>query len=180
MKEQYQKEVSQIHVPKELLEKTKQAMKEEEQTLSRKKMTGKVIPFKKISMVVAAAILLLVMIPAGISFSRGMDQSKNGGQMQMQLQLENHAEPEIVKIGQGGEKALSVKEVDRMPEEFEGADETVIGDIIVRVTADEKTGYLKAYFERDGKAYAVTSKLMDLGEFEEGLKKSYSKGAGIV
>ena len=46
MKEQYQKEVSQIHVPKELLEKTKQAMKEEEQTLSRKKMTGKVIPFK--------------------------------------------------------------------------------------------------------------------------------------
>ena len=173
MKEQYQKEVSQIHVPKELLEKTKQAMKEEEQTLSRKKMTGKVIPFKKISMVVAAAILLLVMIPTGISFSRGMDQSENGGQMQMQLQLqlENHAEPEIVKIGQGGEKALSVKEVDRMPEEFEGADETVIGDIIVRVTADEKTGYLKAYFERDGKAYAVTSKLMDLGEFEEGLKK---------
>ena len=171
MKERYQKEVSQIHVPKELLEKTKQAMKEEEQTLSRKKMTGKVIPFKKISMVVAAAILLLVMIPTGISFSRGMDQSENGGQMQMQLQLENHAEPEIVKIGQGGEKALSVKEVDRMPEEFEGADETVIGDIIVRVTADEKTGYLKAYFERDGKAYAVTSKLMDLGEFEEGLKK---------
>ena len=171
MKEQYQKEFSQIHVPKELLEKTKQAMKEEEQTLSRKKMTGKVIPFKKISMVVAAAILLLVMIPTGISFSRGMDQSENGGQMQMQLQLENHAEPEIVKIGQGGEKALSVKEVDRMPEEFEGADETVIGDIIVRVTADEKTGYLKAYFERDGKAYAVTSKLMDLGEFEEGLKK---------
>ena len=171
MKEQYQKEVSQIHVPKELLEKTKQAMKEEEQTLSRKKMTGKVIPFKKISMVVAAAILLLVMIPTGISFSRGMDQSENGGQMQMQLQLKNHAEPEIVKIGQGGEKALSVKEVDRMPEEFEGADETVIGDIIVRVTADEKTGYLKAYFERDGKAYAVTSKLTDLGEFEEGLKK---------
>ncbi|MBO5112736.1 MAG: hypothetical protein J6C12_05245 [Lachnospiraceae bacterium] len=171
MKEQYQKEVSQIHVPKELLEKTKQAMKEEEQTLSRKKMTGKVIPFKKISMVVAAAILLLVMIPTGISFFRGMDQSENGRQMQMQLQLENHAEPEIVKIGQGGEKALSVKEVDRMPEEFEGADETVIGDIIVRVTADEKTGYLKAYFERDGKAYAVTSKLTDLGEFEEALKK---------
>ena len=157
MKEQYQKEVSQIHVPKELLEKTKQAMKEEEQTLSREKKTGKVIPFKKISMVAAAAILLLVMIPTGISFFRGMDQSENGGQMQMQLQLENHAEPEFVKIGQGGEKALSVKEVDRMPEEFEGA--------------DEKTGYLKAYFERDGKAYAVTSKLMDLGEFEEGLKK---------
>ena len=171
MKEQYQKEFSQIHVPKELLEKTKQAMKEEEETFSRKKMAGKVIPIKKISLVAAVAFLLLVMIPAGISFSRGMDQSENGGQMQMQLQLENHAEPEIVKIGQGGEKALSVKEVDRMPEEFEGADETVIGDIIVRVTADEKTGYLKAYFERDGKAYAVTSQLMDLGEFEEGLKK---------
>lgn len=171
MKEQYQKEVSQIHVPKELLEKTKQAMKEEEQTLSRKKMTGKVIPFKKISMVAAAAILLLVMIPTGISFFRGMDQNENGGQMQMQLQLENHAEPEIVKIGQGGEKALSVKEVDRMPEEFEGADETVIGDITVFVIADEETGHLKAYYEEEGKAYTVTSKFTDLGEFEEALKK---------
>ena len=171
MKEQYQKEVSQIHVPKELLEKTKQAMKEEEQTLSRKKMTGKVIPFKKISMVVAAAILLLVMIPTGISFSRGMDQSENGGQMQMQLQLENHAEPEIVKIGQGGEKALTVKEVNRKPEGFEDAEENVIGDITVFVIADEETGHLKAYYEKDGKAYAVTSKLTDLGEFEEALKK---------
>ena len=105
MKEQYQKEISQIHVPKELLEKTKQAMKEEEQTLSREKKTGKVILFKRISMVAAAAILLLVMIPTGISFFRGMDQSENGGQMQMQLQLENHAEPEIVKIGQGDRKS---------------------------------------------------------------------------
>lgn len=171
MKEQYQKEVSQIHVPKELLEKTKQAMKEEEQTLSRKKMTGKVIPFKKISMVVAAAILLLVMIPTGISFFRGMDQSENGGQMQMQLQLENHAEPEIVKIGQGGEKALTVKEVNRKPEGFEDAEENVIGDSTVFVIADEETGYLEAYYEKDGKAYAATSKLTDLGEFKEALRK---------
>ena len=171
MKEQYQKEISQIHVPKELLEKTKQAMKEEEQTLSREKKTGKVIPFKKISMVAAAAILLLVMIPTGISFFRGMDQRENGGQMQMQLQLENHAEPEIVKIGQGGEKALTVKEVNRKPEGFEDAEENVIGDITVFVIADEETGHLKAYYEKDGKAYAVTSKLTDLGEFEEALKK---------
>ena len=171
MKEQYQKEVSQIHVPKELLEKTKQAMKEEEQTLSRKKMTGRVFPFKKISMVAAVALLLLVMIPAGISFCRGMDQSENGGQMQMQLQLKNHAEPEIVKIGQGGEKALTVKEVNRKPEGFEDAEENVIGDITVFVIADEETGHLKAYYEKDGKAYAVTSKLTDLGEFEEALKK---------
>ena len=50
MKEQYQKEVLQIHVPKELLEKTKQAMKEEEERISGKKKAGKVIPFGKISM----------------------------------------------------------------------------------------------------------------------------------
>lgn len=171
MKEQYQKEVSQIHVPKELLEKTKQAMKEEEQTLSRKKMTGRVFPFKKISMVAAVALLLLVMIPAGISFSRGMDQSENGGQMQMQLQLKNHAEPEIVKIGQGGKKALTVKEVNRKPEGFEDAEENVIGDSTVFVIADEETGYLEAYYEKDSKAYAVTSKLTDLEEFKEALRE---------
>lgn len=171
MKEQYQKEISQIHVPKELLEKTKQAMKEEEQTLSRERKTEKVLSFGRISLVAAAAVLLLVMIPAGVSLFRVGDQSKNGGQMQMQLQLENHAEPEIVKIGQGGEKALSIKEVDRMPEGFEDADENMIGDITVFVIADEETGHLKAYYEEEGNAYAVTSKLTDLGEFEEALKK---------
>lgn len=112
MKEQYQKEISQIHVPKELLEKTKQAMKEEEQALSREK-----------------------------------------------------------KAGKKEEKALSVKEVERMPEEFQDAEETVIGDITMLVAADGETGYLKAYFEKEEKAYTVTSKLTDLGEFEEALKE---------
>lgn len=171
MKEQYQKEISQIHVPKELLEKTKQAMKEEEQALSREKKAGKRIPFGRISMVAAAALLLLVMIPSGISFLSGRDQSKNNGQTQLQLQMENHADPEIGKIGKKEEKALSVKEVERMPEEFQGAEEIVIGDITMLVAADEETGYLKAYFEKEEKAYTVTSKLTDLGEFEEAFKE---------
>lgn len=166
MKEQYQKEVSQIHVPEELLKKTKQAMKEEEKALAREKKTGKTILFKRISLA-AAAVLLLVLIPTGMSFFGGRNQSKDGGQMQMQLG--NQADPEIVKVGQGGEKVLTVKEVDRMPEQFEGADETVIGDMVVRVTADGETGYLEAYYEREEKAYTVTSTLVDLREFEEAL-----------
>ena len=64
-----------------------------------------------------------------------------------------------------------MKEVNRKPEGFEDAEENVIGDITVFVIADEETRHLKAYYEKDGKAYAVTSKLTDLGEFEEALKK---------
>lgn len=169
MKEQYQKEVSQIHVPKELLEKTKRAMKEEEGNLAKQKKAGKRIPFRTLSMAAAAAILLLVMIPAGMLFFSGRSQSERD--RQVQLQLKNHADPEIVKIGQGSGKAFTVKEADRMPEQFEGAEEIVMDDIAVFVTADEETGYLEAYYEKDGKAYIVTSRLTDLGEFEEAFGK---------
>lgn len=162
MKEQYQKEVSQIHVPKELLEKTKQAMKEEEERISGKKKAGKVIPFGKIFMA-AAAVLLLVMIPAGAYIYSGEGQSIG----EPQLQLGGHADPGFGKIEQGGR--LFVKEAEQKPEEFADAEKVIIADTSVFVMTDKETGCLKAYYEKNGKTYVAVSNLTDQREFEKAL-----------
>ena len=75
MKEQYQKEISQIHVPVELLEKTKLAMQEEK--------SGKVISFKRISMIAAAAVVLLVVTP--MAFDSLSDNGKDVEKTQIYL-----------------------------------------------------------------------------------------------
>lgn len=97
MKEQYQKELSQIHVPVELLEKTKQAMKEEQEKIeSEEKKKAKVLSFPKVSVAAAAAGVLLLVVPAasGMLNDSGEPDSKN-----MQMHLGGQAKPEIQEIG---------------------------------------------------------------------------------
>lgn len=115
MREQYQKEISQIHVPAELLEKTKLAMKaEKERILAETRQTeerqaeqvsltedktekkGKVVPFRRLSMVAAAVILLLVAVPA---VSGAMKESSVDGQ-DTQLYLAQKEEVELHTIEQ--------------------------------------------------------------------------------
>ncbi len=85
MKEQYQKEISQIHVPVELLEKTKLAMQEEK--------SGKVISFKRISIIAAAAVVLLVVAPmtSYILYDNGKDMDKTQMYLGEQEDKELHA-----------------------------------------------------------------------------------------
>lgn len=96
MKEQYRQEMQKIHVPESLLEKTKLAMKAEEQKIKAEKEEKKIIPFGKISMLAAAAVLLLVLIPAVTGDKAGM--SKDGGMQQKQVYLSAKEDVEIVKI----------------------------------------------------------------------------------
>ena len=63
MKELYQKEVSQIHVPAALLEKTKAAMREEQEKSELPKKS-KVVSFKVISIAAAAAVSLFAISEA--------------------------------------------------------------------------------------------------------------------
>ena len=99
MKEQYQKEISQIHVPTELLEKTKQAMKEEEEKIHSEK-SGKILTFPRI-FVAAAAVLLLVMIPAA---TRGLDESAmdagTASEESVQMHLSGQEDVELQAITQ--------------------------------------------------------------------------------
>lgn len=93
MIEQYQREISQIHVPTELLEKTKLAMREEEEK-SRLGKSGKILTFPRIA--VAAAVLVLVMIPVvGNSRDKGNVNVSEGSP---QKYLSEHQEVELQTI----------------------------------------------------------------------------------
>lgn len=94
MREEYQKEISQIHAPRELIEKTKQAMQEEEERQSKQK--GKVVAFPKISLAVAAILLLIIIPTASLSNQRAeTEPSKN-----MQMHLGGKEDMEFEKIEQ--------------------------------------------------------------------------------
>ncbi len=114
MKEQYQKEISQIHVPAELLAKTKLAMQEEKKRLSAEtKQTGKVIPFRRISVAAAAAILLLLVVPA----ASGMLKQGTIEEQQVQLHLAQKEEIELQTIE--AEQSWFEEIVDKLKEIFD-------------------------------------------------------------
>lgn len=112
MKEQYQKELSQVHVPAELLEKTKKAMKEEEEKLSLEK-SGKIIPFKRIS-VAAAAVLLVIMIPVAAG---ALNNTNSQGNNDMQMHLAEQEDVQLQTITQ--EKNWFEELVDAIKELFD-------------------------------------------------------------
>lgn len=163
MKEQYQREVSQIHVPSELLLKTKQAMKEEEEHLNGKNRVAKVIPFRVISIAAAAVFALVIAVPLASGFFRtgGEEEMKSPG-----VQLAGTVQPELGAISKGdGEqgKALTVTEADGIPEEWSDLEEITVGGKQITVTTDEKTGFWMAYDEQAG--VVITSEMIEKEAF---------------
>ncbi len=99
MKEQYKKEISQIHVPTEILEKTKLAMKGEEEKIHSEK-SGKILSFPKVSVAVAA-VLLLIMIPAASGSMNNTNMDKGAASEEsVQMHLSGQEEVEIQAIKQ--------------------------------------------------------------------------------
>lgn len=96
MKEQYRQEMQKIHVPESLLEKTKLAMKEEEQRIKDTTEQKKIIPFRKISLAAAAAVLLLILIPAVTGEKSGA--LTDSGMQQGQIYLSAKEDVEITRI----------------------------------------------------------------------------------
>jgi len=138
MKEQYQKEISQIHVPEELLEKTKKAMKEEEESLLQKKTAKIPVPFGRISLAAAAAVLLLIIVPAAVHFQTGDEQTGE----EMQMHLSNQQDPVMKKIEKGdGER-------EEKPAEFEDAGGITIGENIVFIIKDTLVKVLEELKQR--------------------------------
>lgn len=167
MKEQYQKEVSQIHVPQELLERTKQAMKEEEESPSRRQKRKGPAASGRISLAAAAAVFLFVVIPAAAYFCSADEQTDQ----ETQIYLSGQQDPVIGKIEKGGTEKLDIEEVTVMPDEFMQAAEAVIGEDTVFIIQDIKTGYLKAYYEKNKTGYVVYSEMTGEEEFVKALEE---------
>lgn len=167
MKEQYQKEVSQIHVPSELLLRTKQAMKEEEERLGEEKRAAKVIPFRMMS-IAAAVLAIAIVIPLATGFlgKEGKEEMKTPG-----VQLAGTVKPQLGAISKGDKeqsKELTITEADRMPKEWSDLEEITVAGKLIIITTDEETGFWMAYDEQ--KKVVVASEIIEKEAFLEALE----------
>lgn len=168
IKEQYQKEISQIHAPKQLLEKTKEAMKEEEKRLLQQRKVKASFPFGKVLPAVAAAAVLLLSFSVAVIYFKD-DQASL--EQEIPLQLGGKQEPEIGKIENGNNAGLTIREVSKMPEEFLGISGTLVGEDTVLIVKDGETGAFKAYYENEQIRCEIFSEITDEKEFMEALER---------
>ncbi len=169
MKEQYQKEVSQIHVPDELLIRTKQAMKEE-MRLQKEKKKAKILSFRALSVAAAVLVLMIIYPVAAPHLNLNVKQEEK----KPQIQLSEH-EPGIISIEKNpivNQSKLTKEAVDEMPPEFKGGEEIVINDTEIILCEDGVSGYFKAYCETEGGATVYSSDITDKEEFIELLEDS--------
>lgn len=157
MKDRYQEEMSHIHVSKELLEKTKKAMKEEEEKEKKKR---KLLSFRTIS-IAAAAVCLCILVPVAFG---GLGRNASG---RPPVRLSSQEQGQLNKIGKKESNTIEIKKVSEMPEDFDGAKETMINGTAVFTIKDDETGYIKAYFEEGQIGYEILSKMTEEEEFEE-------------
>lgn len=159
MKEQYQREISQIHVPTELLLKTKQAMKEEEARINGQGHKEKVIPFRMISMAAAAVLMVIIAVPMVSGLL------KTGSKEELakpQMQLAGTMQPELGAIPKGDvgpKQVITVTKADMVPEEWTETEEVTVAGKLILVATDETTGYYMAYDTEEGQI--VTSEIAD-------------------
>jgi len=170
MKEQYQRALSQIHVPNELLLRTKQAMKEEEQRLGAHAGRTKVFSFCVVS--VAAAVLAIVLV---IPFASAFLKEGNSEVLKepgMHLAGAMHPEMKIIAKGDKAEnRMLTITEVNNMPEEWADIEEITVAEKQMIITMDKERGFWLAYDEEKGVVISseITDKevfIKELGEAE--------------
>ncbi len=156
MKDQYQEEISRIHVTKELLEETKKAMKEEEAKEQKRK---KLLSYRNLSIAAAAVFCLCILVPM---------MARNPGSS-TQIQLSRQEQYAAGKIVKNDKTKLDIKEVEKRPQEFDSAKEVTVNGIAVFIVQDVETGYLKAYYEKDRVGYEVLSETDSEDELTEAM-----------
>lgn len=151
--ERYQKEMNEIHAPKELIESTKRKCRQEELTNireNRKKKKGVLI-----SALCAAAILVIV-LPAAVTMNR--KQSVPSKDMQMHLGNQD--------INTETEEKLIVKSTALIPMEFSqenAVTETIAGRKAYIIT--DKQGYYSACIFADEEYIVIESHIRDKDKF---------------
>lgn len=166
MKEKYINEMSQVHAPKELIEKTKLAMRDEKQKQKKERNKSILMRYVPIAATVAAAVLILMLAP---NFGKQTDlyESTDVTQseiIQSELMLErldlipSKITPDSSELGN-----VETFIIDHYPEEFlsEFASEKEIEGILIRLVKDEKTGFYKAVFTWETKKILVVSEILE-------------------
>lgn len=174
MIEKYKKEMSEIHAPADLVMRTREAMKKEEERLqAEKKKENKRLWVKwtAVPLAAAAAVLVLITIPSVLN--------GKGTQSQMPVQMGQEQESDLIKIESGltagsisdliteteEKPKMELTEVSAIPEEFVGAREILRdGNTYLLIEEQDGTGW-KAYVEKEGKGYLITGEIEDEESF---------------
>ena len=167
MKEQYQRAVSQIHVPNELLLKTKRAMKEEEERLDGQNRKGKVIPFRLISLAAAAVLAVVISIPIVSGLIRTGEEAE---MTKPGIQLAEPVQPQLGSIAKGDsvqDSELTVTKVSGIPQEWTETEEITVSGKLMIIAVDENTGCFMAYDAQEG--VLISSEITDKEAFLKAL-----------
>ena len=173
MIEQYRKDVSQIHASSELIQRTRTAMKQEEERLKEEeeaadpKKPGKRNPYGvsawriAIPLSAVAAALFLVIVPGVIH--KGATQEDI--QIQMAVPLGQKEEQQPVSIENGSNQPIELTEVARMPAEFADAEKIEKDGAVYYILRGESTDEWKAYAKIKGKKYLLCGKAAGKEDF---------------
>ena len=173
MIEQYRKDVSQIHASSELIQRTRAAMKQEEERLQeeeevpgrRKSMKWDLVRYGAgriaIPLVAAAAALLLVIAPGVIQ--RSIPQADTKIQMPGKLGQKGENYPVILKNGDN--QTIELTETAKMPAEFADAEKIEMNGAVYYVLPGEASCEWKAYVEMEGRNYLLCGRAEEEEDF---------------
>lgn len=191
MIEQYKKEMSEVHAPADLIERTREAVKKEEEKQQtegrrgnitaeaekRKKETGKHRGnWIAASLSAAAAVLVLTAVPFALKGAGTQEKTP------ALLGQENASDVQKIKNGMAAdepaeESASEIKveikmtEVSEIPEEFADAREVKQdGYTCLLLVPYDGTGF-KAFVEKEGKGYLITGMAEDEEHFLQEAEK---------
>ena len=179
MIEQYKKEMSEVHAPADLIERTREAMKKEEEKLQKKgkgrNITARII----VPLSVAAAAFILIAVPSALKGAGTQTQTpallgqENTSDVQkIESGMTADAANELAKENEIAIKAeMKMTELSEMPEEFADAREIKQdGYTYLLVERQDGTGW-KAYVEKEGKGYLITGIAEDEESFLQEAEK---------
>lgn len=172
MIEQYRKDILQIHASSELIQRTRAAMKQEEERLReeeevpgrRKSMKWDLVRYRagRIAIpLVAAAALLLVIAPGVIQ--RSIPQADTKIQMPGKLGQKGEKYPVILKNGDN--QTIELTETAKMPAEFADAEKIEMNGAVYYVLPGEAAGEWKAYVEMEGRNYLLCGRAEEKEDF---------------
>ena len=167
---QYQKELNEIHAPKELTERVKLAAKQEQKNPG---VSDK--GYIKWTAIAVAAVLVVCVILFGKHIYDGNEYNKKP----VQLGTEGIKETEFIQKTEDGTEfgELIINMTDKTQDEVLGreTEDMAVGRLQVVISINVISGYYQCFYEEEGQNYLITSKLTDKEAFLEELYRFLDK-----
>lgn len=180
-KEQYNRETSQIHAPADLIRRTKEAVREEEQRIARERLQQNIVVqtthsygkvYKWALPVAAAAVCLILLNVSGIMFGRSMSktQSESASPTNMDSGAASASDSDMGVQAETTDWAESAAAADEPIEEVDSNFDMAKAETVTEAIPTE--GYDKA---QSADAAAAEDAASSSAAYENGMEDSYIK-----